>query len=317
MSTAPTSLSGSTPNTPTHHRERPFYALFLRLLAVLGFSVMFTGGKLASEHGVNLVEIVFYRQLLAMPVVVASILLGPGLASIRTDNFRLHIGRATLGLIGIFLNFLAFVMLPLAEATTIGFSMPIFATILSAVLLREPTGIHRWAAVLLGFTGVLVIAQPGTHFDMPINGVGVAITAAILTAFVSILIRKMGKTETPTTIVFWFCALPIPPLLCLMPFFGQAHDGVTWAILVTIGISGGFSQLLMTLSLRWGPVALVLPMDYSNLIWATLFGWLFWNKWPAPTTWIGAALIVASGLYIALREHKRLREIRNAVPIVT
>ncbi len=317
MSNPPLMSPGPMPNTQASHSERPFFALFLRLLAVLGFAVMFTSAKLASEHGVNIVEIVFYRQVLAMPVVLASIFLGPGLQSVRTANFKLHLSRSTLGLIGIFLNFLSFVMLPVAEATTIGFSMPIFATILSALLLREPTGIHRWAAVILGFLGVIIIAQPGTHFDMPWLGFEVAISAAILTAFISIMIRKMGRKEPPTTIVFWFCALPIPPLLCLMPFYGQPHDATTWMILAVIGISGGIAQLLMTFSLRWGPVALVLPMDYSNLIWATLFGWLFWNKWPAPTTWIGAVLIVASGLYIALREHKRLREIRNAAPIIS
>src|SRR3546814_8219126 len=112
-------------------------------------------------------------------------------------------------------------------ATTIGFTVPIFATILSALILREATGIHRWTAVIIGFCGVLVMAQP-TPGQFPATGVAVAVAAAISVATVSILLRQIGRTEATTTTVFWFTILSLPPLAIGMFFFGQAHDALTW-----------------------------------------------------------------------------------------
>ena len=217
------------PVSPGGH-DRPLYALALRLIAMLAISFMFAGVKWLSEHGVHIVETLFFRQLFALPVVMVGIVMGPGLASIRTQHIGLHASRTFMGMIGMVLNFGSFILLPLAEATTIGFSMPLFATIFSALFLREPTGIHRWSAVLIGFVGVMIIAQPGAHLDISPFGLGVAVSAAILTAIISMLLRRMSQIEIPTTIVFWFSALSLPVLGALMPFFVQAHDPVVWAI---------------------------------------------------------------------------------------
>jgi drug/metabolite transporter (DMT)-like permease len=201
-------------------------------------------------------------------------------------------------------NFGAVTLLPLAESTSIGFTAPIFATIFSALFLREATGIHRWGAVILGFVGVVVMAHPGSaHF--PLFGLGVAIAAAIGVATLPILLRALSRTEAPSAIVFWFTLLSMPPLGLLMLWFGQWHDPVTCALILAMGVCGGIAQLLMTSALRWAPVAVLMPMDYSAIVWAALLGWLLWNALPIASTWMGAALIVASGLYILLRE-KRL-----------
>jgi drug/metabolite transporter (DMT)-like permease len=195
-------------------------------------------------------------------------------------------------------------LLPLAEATTIGFTVPIFATILSALVLKEATGLHRWGAVVLGFCGVLVMVRPdAAHF--PPLGVAVALAAAIMIAVTSILLRQIGRTEGTATTVFWFTILSLPPLGICLYFFGQNHDLATWGLLALIGLAGGAGQLFLTASLRWAPVSVVLPMDYSSLIWATLLGWLIWDYWPGGSTWAGALLIVGSGLYIGWRERVR------------
>ncbi len=295
-----------------HHDARPLYAITLRLLAILAFSINFACVKLATDRGVHLVETAFYRQLFALPVAVLSLILGPGLASIRTAHLGMHASRSVVGLTGMIFNFWAIALLPLAEAMTIGFSVPLFAIILATLFLGERPGLHRWSAVLIGFMGVMVIIDPGGgHAEMTSFGVGVAITGAILTATVSLLLRQIGKTEAPTTTVFYFSALSLPPLAVAMLFFGQAHDLTNWLILLTMGVAGGVAQLLMTASLRWGPVSLVLPMDYSALLWSTLFGWLLWNSWPDHSTWIGAAIIAASSLYITWRERIRHRHTVN------
>lgn len=276
-------------------------ALGLRLLAIVFLTLMLAAIKLADERGVHLVETLFYRQFLALPIVLGWLWIGPGFASVRTRRLGLHASRTAVGLFSMALNFLAVLLLPLAEATTISFTVPIFATILSAVLLKEHTGIHRWSAVVIGFLGVLVMVGPDSA-NFPLLGAGVAIAAALGVASISIMLRQIGKTEPAPTTVFWFSLLSTPPLGILMLFYGQNHDLATWGVLLLIGLSGGAAQLCLTGALRWAPVSVVMPMDYTGLIWATFFGWLIWDHWPAGATWGGATLIVASGLYIAWRE---------------
>ena len=274
-------------------------------------AAMFALGKIVGTRGVHLGELLFYRQALALPIIVAWVALTDGLPSVRTNRIGAHVSRTALGLTGMALNFGSYMLLPLTEATTIGFTMPIFATLLSALLLREATGPHRWAAIVLGFAGIVVMIRPDSaHF--PPLGLAVALSGSIMTACISLVLRDLGRTERAGVIVFWFTALSIPPLALLMLFVGQAHDPLTWALLAGVGLTGGCAQLCMTGSLRCAPVSVVLSMDYSTIIWSTMLGLLIWGEWPIATTWVGALLIIASGLYIAWREHVRTRRFASA-----
>lgn len=281
-------------------------AIGLRLLSVALFACMNLGIKLAELHGAALGEILFFRQFGASILVGSVVLAGPGVASLRSQRMGAHVSRATVGLVSMAFTFAALLALPLAEATTIGFSMPIFATILGALILREPTGWRRWAAVLAGFVGVVIVTRPGGGF--PLWGGLCGLVAAFLTATVSILLRQLGRTERPLTTVFWFSTLSLVPLGIVYAFAARAHPPLTWALLIGLGLFGGAAQLAMTGSLARGPVSLVVPMDYTALIWATLLGWLAFGTLPVPSTWIGAPVIVGSGLYIVWREHVRRRE---------
>ncbi|KXU29700.1 permease [Sphingobium sp. 22B] len=299
------------PPPPSNRPHRPFTAIGLRLVAVICLSIMFVTVRLADARGVHVVESLFYRQALALPVVFAWIAMTSGMGSIRTRRIGVHATRMIIGLTGMVLNFLSYILLLPAEAVTIGFTMPIFGTILSALILREATGIHRWSAVLIGFLGVIVMVRPDAgHF--PAIGVAVALAAAFVTACVSLVLRELGRTESAGVIVFWFTLLSLPPLGVAMLFHGQAHDAMTWGLLLLIGVTGGIAQICMTAALRWAPVSVVLPMDYSSIVWTTLLGWAIWGNWPIATTWIGAALIVGSGLYIAWREHVHARRTPSA-----
>ncbi|TXC69851.1 DMT family transporter [Sphingomonas ginsenosidivorax] len=287
--------------------DRILPAIGMRLLSVVIFALMNTAIKLAEHHGASVSEILFFRQFGACVLVSGVIAAGPGLPSIATKRLPAHIVRAVVGLSAMAFTFNGIVALPLAEATTIGFTVPVFATILGALVLREPTGWHRWAAVGAGFAGVLIVAQPGgEHF--PLWGAGCALAGAFGTASVSILLRQIGKTESALTTVFWFSALSLVPLSLVYARAVQPHDAVTWACLAGVGILGGLAQIAMTTSLRLGPVSVVVPMDYSSLLWATLLGWLVFDTLPAQATWVGAPVIVASGLYIVWREHVRRQD---------
>ncbi|NJC06742.1 drug/metabolite transporter (DMT)-like permease [Sphingomonas kaistensis] len=286
--------------------QRPLAGILLRLLTALLLALMFAGVKLAGNRGVNVVESLFYRQIGSVVCATGLVLAGPGLASLRTKRVGAHIGRMALGLSSMAMNFLAILLLPLADATAIGFTVPIFATILAALVLGEATGRWRWAAVVAGFVGVLLIIHPGEG-GVPLSGAAVALVGAGMTAAVTIVIRRLGATERASTTVFWFAASSLVPLGLLMLRFGQAHDGTTFAILAGMALAGGLAQLTLTASLRLAPVALVMPMDYSSLLWATLLGvWLF-AELPTSSVWIGAPVIIASGLVIVWREHHLAR----------
>jgi drug/metabolite transporter (DMT)-like permease len=261
---------------------------------------------MASTRGVNIVESLFYRQCGSALCAVGLVAAGPGFRSLHTRRVGAHVGRMALGMVAMALNFLAMIMLPLAEATAIGFSVPIFSTVLAAILLGEPTGRWRWGAVAAGFAGVLLIVQPGTG-EVPLAGASVALVAALLTASVTIVIRRLGATERASTTVFWFAASSLVPLAIMMIWFGRTHDPLSWAILAGLALAGGLAQLTLTGSLRLAPVALVMPMDYTSLLWAVLLGaWIF-GELPTPWIWVGAPIIIGSGLVIVWREHHLAR----------
>jgi drug/metabolite transporter (DMT)-like permease len=288
-------------------------AILLRLSSVLAFALMNVGIKLAEAGGAVLGEIMFWRQAGAALLIAGILAAGPGFGTVRTSRIGAHVGRTALGLVAMTLTFTTLTLLPLAEATTLGFSMPIFATVLGALVLREPTGWWRWGAVLAGFAGVVIVARPGSAGILPL-GIVTGLGAALGTATVSILLRTLGKTERPLSTVFWFSVLSLVPLGGVYLIVAGAHPPAVWAVLLGIGLLGGLGQLAMTSSLTLGPVSSVVPMDYSALLWATLFGWWVFGRWPAETTWIGAPVIVASGLVIVWREQVRRRdEARQAV----
>ena len=286
---------------------RPLLALLIRLGAVAALSSMAALIKYAEASGVHLVEILFWRQFLALPILIGwAMMSGAGLAAFATARPGAHLKRGIYGLIGMVLNFGGVILLPLAEATTMNFTTPVWAVILSVLILKDRPGIWRWSSVLAGFAGVLLIARPGSG-AIPLLGAAVALSGAFMVALISIQIADLGRTEKPLTIVFWFAAVSTPICALGLPFAVSAHTGQQWLLLGAIGVTGTIGQLLLTAALRLGEVASVIVMDYSALFWATLYGALLFGTLPVPGTWVGAPLIVAAGLVITWREHRLAR----------
>ncbi len=283
-------------------QQRPLFALVIRLGAALVLSLMLVFVKLLGESGVHLLEILFWRQVVTIPILGAWFYFSGRMLLLSTDRMALHGKRAAYGIIGMVLNFAGVLLLPLAEATTFNFTSVLWAVVLSAMLLQEKVGPYRWASVMLGFAGVLVIAQPGGG-NIPLFGAAVSLGAAFMIALISIQIRDLGKTENPLTIVFYFSAFTTPVLALAMPFVAQQHTAYQWGLLAGLALFGILGQFLLTAALRLGSVATVIVMDYSALIWATVFGWVIFDQLPPAATWIGAPLIIAAGITIAWREH--------------
>ncbi len=283
-------------------------ALALRLATAGVLATMAMLVKLAGERGVHLAELIFWRQGLTLICVTAILAIGGNLARVKTERMGAHARRAFFGLTGMGFVYGAVMLLPLAEATTISFTTPFFAVMLSVILFGEKVGIYRWGAVILGFAGVLVIMQPGASGTLidPV-GAAVGLVAAFLVALISFQIQDLNKTENPWTIVFWFTALSTPVMALFLPFVIGPHTLETWAIIVAMALSGALAQILLTSSLRFGSAAVIIVMDYTSLLWATLYGAFIFSNTPPAALWIGAPLIITAGLLIAYRERSLAR----------
>ena len=297
-------------------RQGTSYGMALRACSALSFSLMYALMKwAASLEPVSAGEMVFYRSLFGLPVVLIWILSQhSGLAAIKTKRPMVHVWRCALGVSGILLIFQGLRLLPLADATTISFTSPIFATLLSIVVLKEQVGKHRWAAIALGFLGVLVVLRPGLEGAPPLGGLLFALGGAFVAASVTVTLRQLGKTESATSIVFWFfiaCAL-VGGLFTL--FDGHSHSLRVLAVLAAGGLAGGLAQMLMTTSLQHAPVSALAPLDYLQMVGAVILGWLLLSDVPTMFTLCGAALIAGSGLYTAWREQVRRREVSASAP---
>jgi len=296
-------------------RQRPTLALVLRLGAALTLATMFALVKLASEHGIALSHMLLIRQAASIPILCLWLALTSGFGVMRTQRLGGHFMRSLYGVTGMVLNFLAPILLPLAVSTTFSFTAPIFAVILSALVLREHVGRWRWAAVLLGFAGVLVVASPAGGAEIPMTGALVAIGAAFMVALVSIQIRDLAQTENSVVIVLYFSLFTVPLLFVWSLFDGWTSDPADIALLIGIGVAGTLAQVLLTLALRFGQVASVIVMDYVSLIAASYYGWYLFNNLPPASLWLGAPLIIAAGVIIVVREQiLRRRRMRTLEP---
>ncbi|KPM15686.1 DMT family transporter [Citromicrobium sp. WPS32] len=292
-------------------QSRPLTAIGLRLLAAFSLTTLSMLVKLVGEDGVHLLEIIFWRQAVTLLAMIAFAAATVGFATLRPVRFRSHAIRSAYGIVGMALVYGAVIMLPLAEATTINFTAPIWAVILSMLLMKERIGRYRWSAIAIGFAGILIVAQPGGNPVDPL-GIAVGLGGAFMVALTSIQIQDLNKTESPTSIVFWFCLLTVPLLALALPFVAKAHSSETWLLLGGVGLSGAAAQLLLTTSLRFGSAATVIVMDYTALLWATLYGWQVFDELPVPNTWIGAPLIILAGTIILVREGHLARKARRA-----
>jgi drug/metabolite transporter (DMT)-like permease len=297
---------------PSH--DRPMFALALRLVATLLFSVMLLLVKLTGERGISLPETLFWRQILPALGIFGWLLARGQVHRLATKRPWTHARRALIGGTGMFLTLGVVRLLPLAEATVLGFTTPMFAVMLSAMILKERVGAWRWSAVIAGLVGVMIMAGPESA-SLPLYGVTVGIGAALMVAVVTIQVRDLGRTEEPLTVVFYFSAISAPLLALFLINTDMHHDLTGWAMLGGIGLTGLFAQIAMTASLRYGSVASVMVVDYIQLAWSTFWGWLVFNHLPPASTWLGAPIIIGASLLIVWREHhlgKKRAAIANA-----
>lgn len=278
-----------------------FRVAAMACMACLSALVKFTG-----ERGIPVFEIIFFRNLFAFVPLGLYIARTTGFSVLKTQRPFGHLVRATVGLTGMVCGFSAVQYLPLTEATALQFTSPLFMTALSALLLSEKVGRHRWAAVFVGFIGVLIMARP-VPGEMNVPGVTLGILSALGAAGAMVAIRQISDTEKGPTIVFYFTLGGVVLGAVGSMFHWVTPDPMTLGLLIVAGLIGGVGQLFLTEALRQAPIGVIAPFDYTQLIWATGLGLVIWGELPHPLTLVGAVIVAGSGVYILNRELQRFR----------
>jgi drug/metabolite transporter (DMT)-like permease len=266
--------------------------------------------KLAAER-FPIGEIVFARNFFAFLPVMIVIARSGGFAAIRTRNLTAHVLRGGIGIMSMACFFLSYALLPLGEAVSLASSGPLFMTALSVPLLGEKVGPRRWSAVIVGFVGVLVMMRPGSGLFQP--AALVAVTAAFCYALAMTQVRRLSRSESSTAIVFYFTLFATLVGAASLPFDAVMPTWPEMPLLVAIGLLGGIAQFTMTAAFRRTAVAIIAPFDYLGLVFAMIYGFLVWGDLPDLWLVTGAAIVVASGIYIVHRETVLGRQRRAAL----
>lgn len=280
--------------------ENALQGIVLMLLAVGLFSLMDALVKWLGQSYPTM-QIVFFRSLFAfVPLAFLIHRMGGLRIAMRVVSARGHLLRCLCGAAAMSLFFYSYAHMKLADAIAIGFAAPIFITALSVPMLGEKVGLRRWSACLVGFAGVLVMVKPGSGvFE---TAALVALLATLFYALAVIYVRRLSRTDSNVSIVFWFTLSTTLLSALFLPFQWVTPQGWDWALLITVGLMGGVAQIAMTKAFRLAEVSVVMPFEYSAMFWAALAGWLVWRELPGMNIWIGCLLVVASGLYILFRE---------------
>jgi drug/metabolite transporter (DMT)-like permease len=292
---------------PDKHTHPTARAVLLMLFSTVLFGLMAVVIRLASETQ-HPFEIAFFRNLFGLLFTLPLLFKhGPGL--LKTSKLPLYLLRCAIGTVGMLAGFWAIVHLPLAQAVAISYSTPLFVTIGAVWVLGETVRARRWAAVLIGFIGVIILLRPDA--DTFTGASLVALLAAVMSASVAISIKFLTRTENPDAIVVFTTALWVPMSMVPALLFWQTPSGITWLWLVLAGLFGTVAHMCWTRALQLGDASILTPISFMQVLVVGVFGWWLFDESVDHYTLIGALIIFGSNLYLAHRE------ITRAKPAVT
>ena len=281
------------------HRS-PLAAAGWMLAAVASFSLMDAGMKLLSAHYPPL-QVTLLRGAASLPFVLVWVLASAGVRSIVPVRWGLHLLRGVLGMVMIGCFVYALKRMPLSTAYTLYFVAPLLVAALSVPLLGEKVGPRRWTAIGIGLLGVVVVLRPGVDGLVSLPGLMVLL-AATAYAIAAVTVSLLTRTDTPQSMVVWFLAImAVGAGLAAIPGWVPLR----WehaALILGMGLAGAFGQIALTSAFMRGDASMIAPLEYTGLVWVIAWDWLLWQTLPDAATWTGAAIIVASGLYLLRRE---------------
>jgi drug/metabolite transporter (DMT)-like permease len=260
---------------------------------------------------VESVQTAFFRAALSV------ILLLPMIAAGRVKPWHSkrivgHFWRTAMGTGSMVLGFYAVSMLPLADATAIAFSQPLFSVVVAALVLGEKVRWRRWSATVIGFAGVLIMVRPGEGSLQ--LGALVALANAAAVSLSILLVRRLSDSETPLMILTQFAIFSTILLTVPAILVWRWPDLWGWVLAVGIALSATVGQYFWVQAFKAGEMSAVAPFEYMRLPFAVFVGWLIWGEMPVIWTYLGASIVIGSALYIAHREHQLARQRRRAAP---
>jgi len=283
---------------------QPLRGILLIVSAISLFVVM--GSLVKAADRIPAGEAVFFRSVWALPVILAWLgVRGELTSGLRATNWRNHAVRGAAGTAAMGLGFTGLHLLPLPEVTAIRFATPILIVIFAAAILGERVRLIRLSAVAVGLVGVLIVMWPRLQFhggQMALIGAMVTLGSATLAALAQIFIKSMSGTERPAAIVFWFSLTATCLSLLTAPFGWVMPVGREWVWMIGAGLIGGIGQILITSSYRFADASVLAPFTYVSMIWALIIGYFVFGEAPTVPMLAGAALVIAAGVGIVLRE---------------
>ncbi len=298
-----------------------FKGIAFKLISALLFAAMSGLVRQLGDYA-PVGQMVFFRSAFAiLPVVVIYALRGELASAVYTSRPLGQLSRGLLSVFGMFTNFSALTLLPLADVTAISFASPLITVALAAVILKERVRIYRWSAVLIGFAGVVVMLIPHMdvgHYAMSgatagaTIGSSLALASAFCNAGTVIQTRRLTQSETTSSIVFYFSLVCAIAGALTLPFAWYSPTAGELVKLIMLGIIGGVAHIFLTESYRHASASVVAPFDYTSMLWALALGYWLFGELPDALVYLGAAIVAGAGLFVIWRERalglKRPRE---------
>jgi len=273
------------------------FSISLMIISGLFFVIMHSAVKYLSKE-VHIFEIAFFRCALVI-FVLAPIIFQQGKKIFTTKQPKVQFLRITTNSVAMLCFFYGISTTPLAQLTTLGFTVPIFATILAVIFMKEKIRLRRTTALIVGFIGTIIVMRPDISIEL---GALLIIFSSFLWSICLIFIKKLTQTDSAVTISLYFGIGMIPATFALAFPVLEMIDLRQFIILVFIAVTGTLAQTIMNSALEKGELALLLPFDFLRLIWSVLIGYALFSEEPTITLWLGGFLIIGSTTYIAWRE---------------
>lgn len=286
----------------TTTRQSNLRGIAFMVVAVGVFAIMDTALKLLTPHYPPL-QVAALRGLTGLPLVFIWVGFAGGYRQLLRIRWSLHLWRGLLSIAMLGCFAYALKRMPLAEAYAVFFVAPMLITLLSVPMLGEKVGRAHWIAIAIGFVGVLVVLRPSGEGLLSTAGLMV-LAAAVCYALSSISVRVLARTDSTASMMFWMIAMLSVGASALAWPDWKPLRAEHWPILLTLAVTGSIGQYAITEAFRRAQAAVAAPFEYTALAWGVALDWWFWHTFPDHWVFVGAAIIVASGIYLLRHEHQ-------------
>lgn len=289
--------------------SKPILGIMLKIASVSVFVGMST--LLKATDGIPVGELVFFRSFFAIFAIVVYLGMTSQLkGAFYTAHPMSHFWRGLVGVSSMVLSFYALIKLPLPEAIALNYASPLIAVVLSAIFLKEVVRFYRWTAVFVGFIGVLIMIWPRLSLLSGDNvgqdealGALAALSAATLSAFAMMLVRRLVFSERTATIVIYFSISATCLSLLTLPFGWVMPSWDQWMLLIGAGFAGGLGQILLTECYRHAPMSTIAPFEYTSMLLSLIIGFMLFGDIPTVPMLVGTMIVILAGIMIIYREH--------------